>query len=179
MILGYIGYIGYIGYELSVKTSTPQPVHQRIDKDKAREENFKSDIYFGNKRTRLTDELEDYLSLPREPGDTINRYYWRAYSKEWPLVRYISTRLPSSDSNECFKRASKVSVEKDMLDICRHSLQSTKMEACMCVRSWLRSSLYLLVSEDVGEVEAEQAELMKVKDDSVISVVPPNFSILE
>lgn len=41
------------------------PPLQSIDKDKAPVENFISDVYFGNKRTRLTDGREDYLSLPR------------------------------------------------------------------------------------------------------------------
>ena len=54
-----------------------------------------------------------------------------------------------------------------MLGICRQSLQPSTMEACMCVRSWLRSSC-----EEIGEGKAEKADPMNVEiEDHILMVV--------
>ena len=97
-------------------------------------ENFISDIYFGNKRTRLIDEVEDYLFLPREPGDTKNLDYWRGHFLEWPcLAKLALDFLPVTATSALSERA--LSVGRDMLGICLQGLKPYKMEACMCVRS--------------------------------------------
>ena len=117
-----------------IKPSTSKPVSQLA--------NYLSDIYNDEKRPRLEDELEDYLSSARESSgnnfDMLN--YWRQQQTCYPCLcamarDYLSISATSASSERVF------STGRDLLGICRHSLKPSTMEVCICLRSWMRAGV--------------------------------------
>ena len=66
--------------DFSTTTTVASEAASTLKQKKASELNeYLSDVYTVKKRARLTDELEDYLSEPREPSDESydNLLYWK------------------------------------------------------------------------------------------------------
>ena len=47
-------------------------------------------------------------------------------------------------------------LEKDLLDVCRFCLNPTTMEACMCLRSWLRAGIKLMGGQDANVTSSQE-----------------------
>ncbi|KZR99449.1 Uncharacterized protein APZ42_004668, partial [Daphnia magna] len=121
---------------------------------------YLSDLYSVKKRARLEDELEDYLAEPREPSDASydNLSYWKAHMTCYPRLScmardYLAITATSASSERVFSSG------KDLLGICRFCLKPTTMEACMCLRSWLRAGIKLMGGEDANVSSSSQEPL--------------------
>jgi hypothetical protein len=133
---------------------------------------YLSDLYSVKKRPRLEDELQDYLAEPREPSDSSydNLSYWKAHTACYPRLScmardYLAITATSASSERVF------STGKDLLGICRFCLKPTTMEACMCLRSWLRAGIKLMDGQDAN-VSSSQEPLRGSKSTTEADSIP-------
>ena len=148
--------------DFSTTTTVASEAASTLKQKKASELNeYLSDVYTVKKRARLTDELEDYLSEPREPSDESydNLLYWKQHTTCYPRLSrmardYLAITATSASSERVF------SVGRDLLGICRFCLKPTTMEACMCLRSWWRAGISLNDGKNTDDYTRELAAFL-------------------
>lgn len=119
-------------------------------------------IYKYKTRVKHQDELEDYLSIGAENGDENVLSYWKQHANEWPNLSimardYLAATATSASSERGF------STGRDLLGITRYSMSPQTMEACICLRSWIRGDLLTnnveMACDNAVEVQDVQVEI--------------------
>jgi hypothetical protein len=93
---------------------------------------------YGQRSTRVINELRAYLEEPAEDQDMDSLSYWRVKKGRWPRLAamardYLAVPATSASSERCFRTG------RDLLAINRMSMVPETMEASMILRSLIRS----------------------------------------
>lgn len=92
------------------------------------------EIYRSKTKSTDRDHLEEYLHEEVEEQDVDVLEFWKSKRFKWPRLSimardYLAVTATSASSEREF------SIGRDLLGICRNSLA---MQACICLRSWMR-----------------------------------------
>lgn len=142
---------------------------------------FISQIY-GAKKTRDKDDLQEYLDEDTEDQDVCVLSYWRDKRSKWPnLCRMAQDYLAPTASSASSER--EFSSGRDMLGLNRHSMSPQMMQACLCLRSWIRGGFSNLSTSNendcsVGSVQQVPTSPSPIVRNASVSSVSSNKSIL-